>query len=502
MITYLLKLWLLHYSAFSKSKFTSIKRIALSLLLASFHIICFQAACAQNLVPNPGFENVIAPSCQLTNSPAHFTGMINDWFLATNGTADLRTTLVNPNCLTHCLSTNANVHGIQAPFEGRCMVGLYTYGLSAGAQDGYREYVEIELSSPLEPGEVYYCEMHVSKAENFVYVSNNLGMYFSDTMVQNPIHGPLNVKPQVNLTTVAEDSTGWIKVAGKFLATSKSRYLVLGNFFTDNETSNHRISSPRPRAFGSAYYFIDFVRVLKTKPFQSIDTVICEGDTVELNEEKKPLIRWSLKSSPNTIYSTDTILRVSPTDSQSYLFIGTNDTIIYNVKVLRGVPDFTIGDDTVTLCHGQEIELSPALPDMNILWSTGSTDASIKIRDTGLYWVSVSNECDSKSDTIIATGEGCECKVFIPNVFTPNLDSINENFSPEISCAPEEYHLQIYNRWGELLFESHEYENKWDGTYRGRLVPEGVYFWIVFVKSDKKLNRKGRQWSGTITLLR
>jgi gliding motility-associated-like protein len=90
----------------------------------------------------------------------------------------------------------------------------------------------------------------------------------------------------------------------------------------------------------------------------------------------------------------------------------------------------------------------------------------------------------------------------MPNVFTPNTDSLNERFAPDTDCEPDEYLLQVYNRWGEMLFESFEYQNKWDGSYAGVPVPEGVYFWILLVseKRDGISNRK--PLSGTVTVLR
>ena len=57
-----------------------------------------------------------------------------------------------------------------------------------------------------------------------------------------------------------------------------------------------------------------------------------------------------------------------------------------------------------------------------------------------------------------------------------------------------DYHLTIYNRWGEILFESYNLATGWNGTYGGEIVPDGVYIWTVEtadVATDKRLELNG-----------
>ncbi|MGB1103145.1 MAG: lectin-like domain-containing protein [Crocinitomicaceae bacterium] len=80
---------------------------------------------------------------------------------------------------------------------------------------------------------------------------------------------------------------------------------------------------------------------------------------------------------------------------------------------------------------------------------------------------------------------------YIPNAFTPNEDPFNQVFRPVFaeSFIPRDYHMAIYNRWGELIWESYDYTAGWDGTYGNVFVEDGVYIWkIVFREnnSDKK----------------
>jgi gliding motility-associated-like protein len=81
---------------------------------------------------------------------------------------------------------------------------------------------------------------------------------------------------------------------------------------------------------------------------------------------------------------------------------------------------------------------------------------------------------------------------YVPNVFTPDGDQFNETFQPVFTSGydPYDYHLMIFNRWGELIFESYNAAIGWDGTYgTGGLVQDGVYVWKINFKesmTDKK----------------
>ncbi|MEL6945290.1 MAG: gliding motility-associated C-terminal domain-containing protein, partial [Bacteroidota bacterium] len=81
------------------------------------------------------------------------------------------------------------------------------------------------------------------------------------------------------------------------------------------------------------------------------------------------------------------------------------------------------------------------------------------------------------------------------NIFTgmsPNGDGINDVFFiSNIDLFPEN-RLQIYNRWGHLVYEVEGYENDWNGTWKGKLLPDGTYFYILtFLDKETEIVRKG-----------
>ncbi len=90
-------------------------------------------------------------------------------------------------------------------------------------------------------------------------------------------------------------------------------------------------------------------------------------------------------------------------------------------------------------------------------------------------------------------------EVYIPNAFTPNGDGVNDSFGAK-GVGIEEYKLAIYNKWGELLFESESIDNQWDGTYAGQNAKEDAYVYDLLVK-----NEDSSDWikkTGSVTLLR
>ena len=76
-----------------------------------------------------------------------------------------------------------------------------------------------------------------------------------------------------------------------------------------------------------------------------------------------------------------------------------------------------------------------------------------------------------------------QAPIVIPNVFTPNNDSYNDEFSINLSgITVTDYNIKIYNKWGVLMFSSQNYNINWDGrTAAGIKVPAGTYYYVVMI---------------------
>ncbi|MDX1652570.1 MAG: gliding motility-associated C-terminal domain-containing protein, partial [Brumimicrobium sp.] len=94
---------------------------------------------------------------------------------------------------------------------------------------------------------------------------------------------------------------------------------------------------------------------------------------------------------------------------------------------------------------------------------------------------------------------------YVPNTFTPDNDNFNEVFKPIFTSGfdPFDYKLLIFNRWGEIIFESNNAEVGWDGTYGAdseQIVKDGTYVWKIIFKT--KINDERKEIVGHVNVLR
>lgn len=88
--------------------------------------------------------------------------------------------------------------------------------------------------------------------------------------------------------------------------------------------------------------------------------------------------------------------------------------------------------------------------------------------------------------------------IFIPNAFTPNEDGTNDEFGI-VGEGIEEMTFYIFNRWGEVIFESTEVNNKWNGTFKGEKCENGVYVYKVVARN--KMTNQFFEKTGHVTLV-
>ncbi|MBO0934099.1 gliding motility-associated C-terminal domain-containing protein [Fibrella aquatilis] len=128
------------------------------------------------------------------------------------------------------------------------------------------------------------------------------------------------------------------------------------------------------------------------------------------------------------------------------------------------------------------------------------TKWSLMLRDTGSYYVNVFSEhnCLTRSSMqVVSYNIDCPTdRLFIPNAFSPNHDGLNDRWEIiNINRSPG-CEVYVYNRWGELVFQSTGYDSPWDGTYRGEVVAANVYSYVIVQPSLP------HRYSGTLTVLK
>ncbi len=230
---------------------------------------------------------------------------------------------------------------------------------------------------------------------------------------------------------------------------------------------------------------------------------ICKGDTISLTAYGAFAYYWN----PPTGLSSNTLPTVyaSPSDTMSYEIVGTDvngciDTTEISINVnLR--PSVTLPESTV-VCRGNNLLLdaTSTLPFCTYEWQDGSSESYFYASEPGYYYVKVSRDgCFDIDSTLIMP---CS-EIFVPNTFTPNNDFVNDLFVIQNNGDIVKFKLVIYNRWGEMVFQTENIDEYWDGTMDGKTCPVGVYHWVLeyFGTGNVLLEKEGKQY-GQVLLFR
>jgi gliding motility-associated-like protein len=355
---------------------------------------------AQNLVPNPSFEDTLG--CFLSTHPEISCSV--EWS---------ESTINNPNLNTPDLCFNGAVFfppsSIPA-FDGTKYIGV-------DCQPNNSEFVQAELLQTMQAGKSYCVSFYASVCDQTLNPAISLGVMFSvNEMTLNPFTNGMSAHVQ---GPVLFDPTVWTKITGTYTATGGEKFITLGGFQNSGQP-----------AF--VYMYIDMVEVY------------------ELPSEQ-----------------------------------------IFNLEV----------------CNGESLLLSASAPDnyrdaTSFSWSTGETSSSITISQAGIYTVEKhfgecliidsffvsSGNCDVDT-TIIPSDTIEEQTLFIPSAFTPNGDGINDEFKI-YGEGLTEIQMNIFNRWGEIIFTSDQTHFNWNGTNKGVPVQVDVYVYQIFFKNQEGIREE------------
>lgn len=150
-------------------------------------------------------------------------------------------------------------------------------------------------------------------------------------------------------------------------------------------------------------------------------------------------------------------------------------------------------------------ELQPLLPGEKVIyrWYQGSEQISsqqsfVVTPDVTTTYHAYITLCDGQefmdSVTVVVIP-------YIPTAFTPNGDGLNDVFRI-VGLPPEhitDFNLQVFNRWGEVIFSTRDIEEGWDGSLKGEDCPEGLYVWAIYYRED---NRHTVTNKGTVMLVK
>jgi gliding motility-associated-like protein len=172
------------------------------------------------------------------------------------------------------------------------------------------------------------------------------------------------------------------------------------------------------------------------------------------------------------------------------MFDTTTDITVYPQPVLDSIapynPFYEIceGDSVVLVFTAQSSLLGYS--EWQYMGTTYQQDnLSVAFTSPGMFPISVvawANGCASPQQQTVVTIARCpELLFYIPNSFTPDGNEHNQTWLPVFTNGfdPYDYHIQVFNRWGELVFESRDHTEGWDGTYALRPAQDGAYTYQV-----------------------
>ena len=235
------------------------------------------------------------------------------------------------------------------------------------------------------------------------------------------------------------------------------------------------------------------VEIFKTTVELGNDTTLCEGETLKLDASlPNATYKWQDNSSnAEFMVNQPNVYWVEVTSN------GCSD--IDSIKVdYNPIPSINLGKDTL-ICSNTDFFLNAYTENASYLWNNGSTNATLKITNAGVYNVEISVDGCKNMDSIQITLENCDAIIEMPNVITPNGDGINDVFEPIKFENIASANMYIYNRWGNLLFQTNNLPVEWDGKTKNAESTEGTYFWIIEYTS---INDEKNNMTGNLTLIK
>jgi hypothetical protein len=231
-------------------------------------------ATAQNLVPNGGFEEVI--DCPDWQSQLDRTAF---WFdPSEGGTPDYY----------HACATNAwyatpgSTVGFQETVDGQAYAGIFLW--IEDVLTNWREYLEVGLASPLVQGQCYRLSLRANLADFSGFTTDALGVCLAQDSILAGDPYPPGIVPQVLLSPgTFLDRDAWTLLQGDFIAQGGERFLMIGNFSWDAQTTTPALPDGPPNTGDFAYALVDAVSLTP-----------CSAITIGLEEQEAGLVQGTV----------------------------------------------------------------------------------------------------------------------------------------------------------------------------------------------------------------
>lgn len=233
------------------------------------------------------------------------------------------------------------------------------------------------------------------------------------------------------------------------------------------------------------------------RPFPVLgpDRDLCAGTNAVIGPGAFSTYLWQDLSTANTItVNAPGLYWVKVTNS--FNCSASDSVMIKSILPLPG--GFLSNSDSI--CSYETLTVSPTGSYRQYLWSTGVTDQKIRVTAPGTYWLTVTdaNGCTG-TDSIGIFPKTCQLGIYFPSAFTPNNDGLNDKFKALVFGKVRSFKLQIYNRDGQIVFQTTDPLIGWDGTYKGISYSSTMFVWQCTYQLE---GRKAEYQKGTLTIIR
>lgn len=240
------------------------------------------------------------------------------------------------------------------------------------------------------------------------------------------------------------------------------------------------------------------------------DTLVCKGKTIQLSADGGERYEWH----PTSIFTHPNEQSTSLLVKQNYSVLvkaingsDCTDSAWVNLQIQEPVNLLDITSDTLIFLE-QAIQLEAIFDTRAIVnWSPNyNIDCQnclspwVHPETTTRYFINYSDTLRCfESDSSVLVSVTNENNISIPNAFTPNVDGLNDVFKPAYFGVKKLNYFRVYNRWGDLVFETNDLNEGWDGTYNGRMASHNSVF--VYQLSVVLFGGEEKSFMGKIVLV-
>jgi gliding motility-associated-like protein len=243
-----------------------------------------------------------------------------------------------------------------------------------------------------------------------------------------------------------------------------------------------------------------------------IDTlaIICQNEDLYLSASdiSEAVYTWEGPKKYKSEEQSPILSKAQPDMSGKYKVVGSyygcpTLPTFANVTI-HPLPDIKITGDSLFCEKTELVELKAYEGLENYLWSNAATSSQITVNQSGTYNLVVKDYNGCENATEFNLFSYCPPSIFAPNVMTINTASNNKNsyFHPFIEDVTSSI-TKIYDRWGNLVFQTMDNTHPWDGSVNGNFVETGIYtFMIEYSYKDENQNAAKSFKSGNITIVK